>query len=239
MSTPFQTITFSTRTETITRFLDALATLMPTGRSFAVLDLGCGTGGLAIAIAAQWPEADVLGLDISPNNIATAKVAAAKRGLSNRVCFRCADFFSDSVGPFDLVVADSVLQLLSVSDDVLASKLIGSLRPDGLLVAAMPDDSRGNAVRVLARRLWSMTPRGLDRLALAVARKVYPDVPATALADRLPYLRLSHARAYGADFASALTASGLVRGAVQPWPSDSVAKPAHKLIIYSKPATAA
>src|ERR1700743_3986799 len=40
-----------------------------------VADLGCGPGNLTAALARRWPEATVVGVDSSPEMIATAQAA--------------------------------------------------------------------------------------------------------------------------------------------------------------------
>ncbi|MGH2970987.1 MAG: class I SAM-dependent methyltransferase [Gaiellaceae bacterium] len=66
-----------------------------------VLDAGTGTGKAAIALAEWFPDADVVGIDLSP-----AMVAEAERQAAGRARFQVADAsslpFQD--GSFDLVV---------------------------------------------------------------------------------------------------------------------------------------
>lgn len=45
----------------------------------SVLDIGCGAGELSIVAAQTWPEANVLGIDISPDLIAIARERGAKQ----------------------------------------------------------------------------------------------------------------------------------------------------------------
>jgi SAM-dependent methyltransferase len=47
-----------------------------------VLDVGCGTGSLAIAIARLHPAADVVGIDPDPKALARARRKAARAGVS-------------------------------------------------------------------------------------------------------------------------------------------------------------
>jgi trans-aconitate methyltransferase len=52
-------------------------------RPFRYLDIGCGDGAIACSIAAAYPHAEVLGLDLSPSHIAKARAFAAQTGLTN------------------------------------------------------------------------------------------------------------------------------------------------------------
>jgi SAM-dependent methyltransferase len=56
-----------------------------------ILDLGCGVGRSAIALARAYPRATVRGVDLDPASIADARAAAAAAGLAHRVTFDCAD----------------------------------------------------------------------------------------------------------------------------------------------------
>jgi SAM-dependent methyltransferase len=46
-----------------------------------VLDVGTGTGVAALAAAARWPEAEVLGIDVSPSMIALAAAKETRPGV--------------------------------------------------------------------------------------------------------------------------------------------------------------
>lgn len=50
-----------------------------------VVDLGCGTGTLALLIKSHHPKADVFGLDADPKVLAVARAKAAKAGLNIRL----------------------------------------------------------------------------------------------------------------------------------------------------------
>lgn len=52
-----------------------------------VLDVACGNGAFAIALAQRFPHLRIVGLDYAPNNIAVATKTAADLGLSERVTF--------------------------------------------------------------------------------------------------------------------------------------------------------
>ncbi len=193
----------------------------------AALDLGTGSGDLALALLAARPGLAVTGLDFSTTNIATATA----RGSAAR--FICADYLSWQGGPFHLVVADSVLQLIEAPAPQLAARLAADLVPGGVLVATVPDAVARNHALLLLRRAYRATPPATDRLALALAARLYPALPRQALADRLPYLRMLP-RLFGRAELDAFAAAGLVLQGNQPWPSPSLAKPRHRLMVWRR-----
>lgn len=66
------------------QFLGTLAALP----GHAILDVGCGAGELALALARQRHDARIIGVDVSPELIEAAQARSGERG---RVEFRCAD----------------------------------------------------------------------------------------------------------------------------------------------------
>jgi ribosomal protein L11 methyltransferase len=74
-----------------------------------VLDLGCGTGALAIAAAIVWPGAEILASDIDPEAVAETDVNAAKNGVAGRIEAFEADGFTHpklASGRFGLIFAN-------------------------------------------------------------------------------------------------------------------------------------
>ena len=69
-----------------------------------VLDVGTGSGCIAIALKKAHPEWQVTVIDISSEAIEVARENAARNGVE--VTFHVADIFSDSIGDFDLVVSN-------------------------------------------------------------------------------------------------------------------------------------
>ena len=69
-----------------------------------LLDIGTGSGCIAVALKKAHPEWEVTGIDISPDAIAVAKENAGRNGAS--VHFRKADIFSDEIGTFDIIVSN-------------------------------------------------------------------------------------------------------------------------------------
>ena len=70
----------------------------------SVLDVGTGSGCIAIALKKAHPEWQVSGIDISPEAIEVAKENAGRNGVE--VEFLQKDVFSDGIGTFDIVVSN-------------------------------------------------------------------------------------------------------------------------------------
>jgi ribosomal protein L11 methyltransferase len=101
-----------------------------------VLDVGTGSGILAIAAAKLWPDSQALAVDVDP--LATA--AAAENSERNQVAGRiaCADTPVGAVaGTFDLVLANIQSDvLLDLCDDITARVAPGGyLLLSGLLAS--------------------------------------------------------------------------------------------------------
>jgi len=71
------------------------------------IDIGTGSGCIALSLAAEDPFVHVVATDIDPGALAVARGNAARLGLARRVEFVLSDLFHD-VGerPFDLVVSN-------------------------------------------------------------------------------------------------------------------------------------
>ena len=85
----------------------ALSDVPPPGR---ILDLGTGTGVVAIALAERYPEAEVVGIDISRGMIEEARRKLPPE-LAGRVGFEVGDAseLSFADGEFDLVVLSNMI----------------------------------------------------------------------------------------------------------------------------------
>lgn len=79
-----------------------------------LVDVGTGSGVIALSLAKHFPEARVLATDISDDALALAKENAARLGLSDRVEFRKADLLENLPERFDLIVAN--LPYVSMQD---------------------------------------------------------------------------------------------------------------------------
>ena len=71
-----------------------------------VLDVGVGSGVIALTLAAEWPEAAIDAVDISPSALALAAENAVRLALMGRVNFLQSDLLSGVSGPYNLIVAN-------------------------------------------------------------------------------------------------------------------------------------
>ncbi len=71
-----------------------------------VLDLGTGSGAIAIALARAWPESSVVATDISQEALVLARENALRNGVAERIRFVRSDWFSQISERFDLIVSN-------------------------------------------------------------------------------------------------------------------------------------
>jgi release factor glutamine methyltransferase len=80
------------------------------GEPVRVLDLGTGSGAIALALAKELPEARVWASDLSPQALEVARENARRLGFAERVSFLEGDLFEPvkaaGLGPFDVVVSN-------------------------------------------------------------------------------------------------------------------------------------
>lgn len=96
-----------------------------------VLDVGVGSGAIALAIADERQDARVVATDSSADALALASENKLRLGLDGRVELRHGDLLAGAVGPFDLVVSNPPY----VSPDELArlEPELGYEPPDALV----------------------------------------------------------------------------------------------------------
>jgi ubiquinone/menaquinone biosynthesis C-methylase UbiE len=178
----------------LTRLAGAVAYHVPAGGS--VLDLGCGTGELAVTIAAAGMQ--TTGCDISPKMLHRA-AAADPSGAADWVQldpgWRRLPFAS---GAFDAVVAASVLEYVDDPTAVLR-ECCRVLRPGGVILCTVPNPR--HPVRWLE---WLL---GVAR-RVPVVRTSGPHWP--KLDGYLTYLRISRQRHSRQWWHSAAARAGLL-----------------------------
>jgi ribosomal protein L11 methyltransferase len=124
----------------------ALERLAGRRRFRRILDLGCGSGILAIAAARLWP-ARVIAADNDPVAVAVARANARTNGVGHRVRALASEGYRNprlrAAAPFDLIVANILADPLCA----LARASARHLAPGGTLVLSGLLDRQ--ALRVL------------------------------------------------------------------------------------------
>jgi release factor glutamine methyltransferase len=72
----------------------------------AILDVGTGSGAIAVALAHELTGATVEGVDLSPAALAVAAENARRNGVAGRTTFSEADLARLPAGPFDLILSN-------------------------------------------------------------------------------------------------------------------------------------
>ena len=88
-----------------------------------ILDLGCGSGILAIAAARSWPKSTIHGVDIDEQSVVVARENAAVNRVGSRIAFVCGPGVSSPpirrAAPFDFIIANILAgPLITLSPDI-------------------------------------------------------------------------------------------------------------------------
>lgn len=153
-------------------------------RPSTVVDVGTGSGCIAIALAANLPDAVVYATEISSAALAIARSNVERHGLGDRVCPMLGDVLSPRPNPVDLIISnppyisreewpslpeavrdheprlalDGGPDGLEVIRELLAQSQ-GLLRPNGRLLIEMGADQGGAARRLASARFPEGTVR--------------------------------------------------------------------------------
>ncbi len=98
------------------------------------IDLGCGPGNSTELVAARFPQAEVTGLDSSPDMIEKARKRLPRLSFA---LANLAEWSADS--RYDLIFANAVLQWLP-GHAALFPRLAAALKPGGVLAVQMPNN---------------------------------------------------------------------------------------------------
>jgi release factor glutamine methyltransferase len=145
-------------------------------RKSKILDVGTGSGVIALSLAAEFPAAEIVAVDNSDDALALARENAERLALAKRVRFLKSDLLENVEGAFDLIVAN--LPYISTQDrrilsrevlhdpevavfagargDELVRELIGQapsrLRPGGVLALEIGIGQREMLLSALAEK---------------------------------------------------------------------------------------
>ncbi|MFL2795582.1 MAG: peptide chain release factor N(5)-glutamine methyltransferase [Paracoccaceae bacterium] len=84
----------------------------------SVLELGTGSGAIAVTLACEWKEVHVTAVDISEDALSLAKINAEKFNVQNKIDFLKSDWFEAVKGPFDLIISNPPYIGLAEQDEL-------------------------------------------------------------------------------------------------------------------------
>ena len=84
----------------------------------SVLELGTGSGAIAITLACEWKEVHVTAIDISKEALSLAKSNAEKFNVQNKIDFFKSDWFEAVKGSFDLIISNPPYIGLTEKDEI-------------------------------------------------------------------------------------------------------------------------
>ncbi len=146
-----------------------------------ILDVGTGSGVIALALAMKFPEAEIFAVDISDDALALGRENAAKAKLADRVRFVKSNLLENVEGCFEVIVANlpyiSTQDRQSLSREVLHDPevaLFASAQGDELvreLIAQAPSQLRPGGMLALEIGIGQS-----EALLSALAEKNYRDI---------------------------------------------------------------
>jgi release factor glutamine methyltransferase len=165
-----------------------------------VVDVGTGSGCLAITIAREYPKARLTAIDVSPAALDVARENAGRHGVLDRVTFLCGDLLAGVTGPVDLIISnppyvpdtDRGTLAPEVRDFEPAQALFAG--PDGLEVVRRLLRAAAEALRPGGRLImefgWGQADAvtrlvaGTPDLTLLLMREDLQRIPRVAVIDR-------------------------------------------------------
>ena len=146
-----------------------------------ILDVGTGSGVIALSLAAKFPEGMVTATDVSEDALALARENAERLGLTSRIEFLCGDLLTCVSQVYDLIVAN--LPYVAAGDRSTLSREVAR-DPE----VALFGGERGDEMvrRLIEEAPPHLAPGGLlalevgigqaDGLAAFMAKKNYHDI---------------------------------------------------------------
>lgn len=142
----------------------------------SIVDLGTGTGAIALALAKAFPEARVTGVDASPDALALARENADRNGMKDRVRWIASDWFSDvGEATFDWIISNP--PYLTEAEWESAAPEVQRHEPKAALVAE--DEGRGDLEKIIDQAFDRLETPGLLALETGIAQHAALDTCAT------------------------------------------------------------
>lgn len=133
-----------------------------------ILDLGTGTGAIALALGHAFPQSSVVGAELSDEALALARENGAATGLQERVQFVKSRWF-DAVSanlPYDVIVSNP--PYLSATETAQTTPEVRDFEPAAALTSG--DDGMADLREILASAPRFLAPDGLLALETGIAQ---------------------------------------------------------------------
>lgn len=233
--TLFTRQTFTAQPDRIRRMTETVQRWVRADQPVRILEIGCGTGGQLVDLAAALPLAQCTGVDVSEASIRRASEDHTSAVDRDRLRFVQGHYSELRFpAPFDLIFADSVLHLIETTSERLLPKIRQDLRPGGLLILTMPSSCLYNQTLWIVRRLLRLVrSQWTDRFILSLGKRLLHRRASEALLrERLPYMYSLPHRTWGRHLQGQFRKhAGLEVMEVQPIPHTSFAQAIHCLSI--------
>ncbi len=86
--------------------VDKVVELVELGQSVHILELGTGSGAIALALACQDPDFQITAVDISPMALQVAQENAKRLGVDQQVHFVKGDLFAEVAGTYSVICSN-------------------------------------------------------------------------------------------------------------------------------------
>ena len=150
-------------------------------RKSKILDVGTGSGVIALTLAKKFPEAEIFAVDVSEDALALARENAIRLGVNGRVQLRRSNLLENLDERFDLIVAN--LPYIAMQDRQTLSREVLRDPEVALFAGTRGDELLRELIEQAPERLC---PGGLlaleiglgqsDALLSALAEKKYRDI---------------------------------------------------------------
>jgi release factor glutamine methyltransferase len=150
-------------------------------RKSKILDVGTGSGVIALTLAKKFPDAEIFAVDVSEDALALARENAIRLGVNGRVQLRRSNLLENLDERFDLIVAN--LPYIAPQDRQTLSREVLHDPEVALFAGARGDELLRELIEQVPTRLC---PGGLlaleiglgqsDALLSALAEKKYRDI---------------------------------------------------------------
>lgn len=147
------------RPETELLVESAVAELRVARGPLRILDVGTGTGAIAIAVARELPEVELVAVDLSEEALEVARGNARRHGIEGRITFAVSDLLRAVMGgaPFDSVLSNP--PYVPVGDRAAMHPQVREWEPETALFAG--GDGLGIYRRLIPEAGEALRPGGL------------------------------------------------------------------------------